>query len=244
MSEPLRDAGHLPNRRPGGRPAPPECLPRHRNGIAPQMRSRYPDYNVLDEAGHWDELTRRAIMQRVEQPPAIRFFDEREVACLEAFCDTVLAQDREPRVPVINMVDAKLAAGRGDGFQHAGMPTDAETWRIVAEALDHSAREHGAAGFAAASDEQRVEIVGAFANGDVAGGAWERVRPSLAWGVVMRSVLEAFYSHPWAWNEIGFGGPAYPRGYARLAPGLREGWEKPEELDIDPVRDVKERGLP
>ena len=35
----------------------------------------------------------------------------------------------------------------------------------------------------------------------------------------MRSVLAAFYSHPWAWNEIGFGGPAYPRGYMRLAEG-------------------------
>ena len=35
----------------------------------------------------------------------------------------------------------------------------------------------------------------------------------------MRGVLGAFYSHPWAWNEIGFGGPAYPRGYARLGPG-------------------------
>ncbi len=38
----------------------------------------------------------------------------------------------------------------------------------------------------------------------------------------MRSVLSAFYSHPWAWNEIGFGGPAYPRGYARLGAGQRE----------------------
>ena len=35
----------------------------------------------------------------------------------------------------------------------------------------------------------------------------------------MRSMLAAFYSHPWAWNEIGFGGPAYPRGYARLGVG-------------------------
>ena len=41
----------------------------------------------------------------------------------------------------------------------------------------------------------------------------------------MRDTLAAFYSHPWAWNEIGFGGPAYPRGYARLGVGLSEAWE-------------------
>jgi hypothetical protein len=59
----------------------------------------------------------------------------------------------------------------------------------------------------------------------------------------MRGVLGAFYSHPWAWNEIGFGGPAYPRGYARLGPGQREHWEAPPEFSVDPVSDVPERGL-
>jgi hypothetical protein len=24
------------------------------------------------------------------------------------------------------------------------------------------------------------------------------------------------YAHPYAWDEIGFGGPAYPRGYGAL----------------------------
>ena len=32
----------------------------------------------------------------------------------------------------------------------------------------------------------------------------------------MRDLRRQFYAHPWAWNEIGFGGPAYPRGYARF----------------------------
>ena len=35
----------------------------------------------------------------------------------------------------------------------------------------------------------------------------------------MRAVLAAFYSHPWSWNEIGYGGPRYPRGYIRMQPG-------------------------
>ncbi len=69
-----------------------------------------------------------------------------------------------------------------------------------------------------------------------------------AFSVVMRHVCAQFYSHPWAWNEIGFGGPAYPRGYARFgSPHLRnaesEAWEGEEAFELDPVRDVKERGL-
>ncbi len=52
----------------------------------------------------------------------------------------------------------------------------------------------------------------------------------------MRSVLAAYYSHPWAWNEIGFGGPAYPRGYARLGADMGEAWEGAEAFDRDPAR--------
>jgi len=61
--------------------------------------------------------------------------------------------------------------------------------------------------------------------------------------VVMRDALSAFYAHPWAWNEIGFGGPAYPRGYARLGIGMSEAWEGEEAIHPDPVPDVKRKGL-
>ena len=51
----------------------------------------------------------------------------------------------------------------------------------------------------------------------------------------MRYACGAFYSHPWAWNEIGFGGPAYPRGYKHLALDGREPWEVAERDAEDPV---------
>ena len=34
-----------------------------------------------------------------------------------------------------------------------------------------------------------------------------------------------YYAHPWAWDEIGYGGPAYPRGHMRLEEGEPEPWE-------------------
>ena len=78
----------------------------------------------------------------------------------------------------------------------------------------------------------------------LAGGAWDELNVARALERRhARSVLAAFYSHPWAWNEIGFGGPAYPRGYARLGVGLSESWEGEEAFDVDPVADVKQRGL-
>ncbi len=239
----FRRAAHLPNLRPSGQPASPEELPRQRNGVTPQMHGRYPDYNVLDEAGHWDETTRRLVLERVETVPPIRFFTQPEVATLSLFCDIVLAQDREPKIPVLNMVDAKMFAGQLDGFVFDGMPDDRETWRLVARGLDAAARQHGAPDFPSASAEVRTGIVGAFHKGQLRGEVWDELSPANAWSVVMRAVLSAFYSHPWAWNEIGFGGPAYPRGYARLGLGQREEWEGAAALEDDPHERARgERG--
>jgi len=234
------DPGHLPQVR--GERADPEDLPRQRKGVTPQMHGRYPDWDVLSQADHWDEVTRRVVLERVENVPPFRFFDEQERRTLKAFCDTVTAQDREPRIPVLSMVDAKLHAGELDGFQFAGMPDDREVWRIVARGLDESAAS-GGGDFASASPEVQRDVVGRMAQGELSGGAWESVDVSTAWSVVMRATLSAFYSHPWAWNEIGFSGPAYPRGYAALGIGATEHWEPRPAFDVDPVVDTKERGL-
>ncbi len=218
-------------------------LPRQRRGITPQMHGRYPDYDVLEQAGHWDEVTRQVVLDRVEHVPPLRFFSPAEAATLERLCDLLTAQDEDPRIAVLHYVDEKLYEGRLDGYQFEGMPDDRDTWRIVAGALDEQAASRGGGdSFPAAPQELQVAIVEDFAAGKLKIGDIDGEK---AFSVVMRGVLESFYSHPWAWNEIGFGGPAYPRGYSRFgSPHLqsaeRESWEGKEAYDEDPVRHVPE----
>ena len=64
---------------------------------------------------------------------------------------------------------------------------------------------------------------------------WHGLPGSQVWSLWTRYTSTAFYSHPWAWNEIGFGGPAYPRGYKALGVGKREGWEVADQHSADPV---------
>lgn len=235
---------HLPHRRPDGRAPHPSWLPRHRRGTSPQMIGRYPDFDVFDAADTWDEATKNVVLARLEPPGPLRFFTGAEEPALRAFCDTVLAQDGEPRVPVAEMVDAKLADDRLDGYQYADMPDDRDVWHLVLAGLDHTASARHDHDFAECNDAERGAIVGDFAHGRLDGGPWESLNVARAWAVVMRAALAEFYSHPWAWNEIGFGGPAYPRGFMRLG-GLgtngdsaREPFEKPGASDRDPVADV------
>jgi hypothetical protein len=237
----LRQPHHLPNLRPGKEPPHYRWLPRQRRGITPQMIGRYPDYDVLETADTWDQATRRVVEARLHVPAELRFFTAEEEPTLRALCDVCTAQDADPRVPVAEMVDAKLADGRLDGYQYAGMPDDRETWRLVLLGLDEVARErYGRDGFAACEPETREAIVGLLAEGQLSGGAWERLNVRRAWSVCMRGILSEFYSHPWAWNEIGFGGPAYPRGFMRSRgidgnPPL-EPFERRGATHEDPVR--------
>ncbi|MGH3721267.1 MAG: gluconate 2-dehydrogenase subunit 3 family protein [Pseudonocardiaceae bacterium] len=213
--------------------------------MSPQMIGRYPDYDVLSTVDTWDAATRKVVLARLEPPGPMRFFTVEQVPTLRAFCDTVLAQDTDPRVPVPEMIDTKLAEGKLDGYQYADMPDDRDTWRLVLAGLDHTAAAgYRVAGFSACAVQRREAIVGEFAKGRLVGGPWERLNVTRAWSVVMRMALAAFYSHPWAWNEIGFGGPAYPRGFMRRGGvGIREPFETPGATDEDPVRVVEEGQL-
>ncbi len=56
-------------------------------------------------------------------------------------------------------------------------------------------------------------------------GSWHDLPAKHVWSLWTRYAATAFYSHPWAWNEIGFPGPAYPRGYKNLGVGNREPFE-------------------
>ena len=119
----------------------PEGLPRQRKGITPGMVGRYPDYDVLAERRHWDEVTRKLVLDRVENVPEFRYFDIRERASLEPLCDHITGQvGEEPRIPVLAFVDEKLASGSFDGYQYFDMPGDGQTWRTTARGLDQEAR--------------------------------------------------------------------------------------------------------
>ncbi len=215
-------------------------------GTTPQMVGRYPDYDVLGETKHWDEVTRRVVLDRVENVPSLRFFSDAEAETLKAFCDIATAQDEEPRIPVLSYIDEKLQGGVGDGWRYYDLPGDGEVWRRVARGLDEEARRLSFDSFAATPQEAQVGIVHRFSKARLHGGTWETMNVGRAWKVVMRYVAQAFYSHPWAWNEIGFGGPAYPRGDAAFGSphlGERESWEAKESAHYDPVADAREWGL-
>ncbi len=184
---------------------------------------RYPGFSTFGQARHWDAATRAAVEARLSPPACTGFFDDHELATCRALVDRLLAQDGEPRVAVELMIGRRLAAGETDGWRYDDMPEDGEAWHRSLSALDDDARLLADAPFADASTSQQRAVIGAVQ--DLGTSGWHGMPAKHVWDLWTRYATTAFYAHPWAWDEIGFAGPAYPRGYKNLGIGRREPFE-------------------
>ncbi|MCC2274425.1 gluconate 2-dehydrogenase subunit 3 family protein [Streptomyces sp. ET3-23] len=191
--------------------------------------TRFPGYDVLAQTGTWDATTQAVVLARTARQPEMRFFSLAEEAVATALFDHLLAQWDDPRVPVLEMVDARLAEMQTDGWRYADMPEDDAAWRLSLKALDDDAHARHDRPFAELPRVEQAQLIQAVH--DTGGDRWHGMTASRVWGLWTRYTATAFYSHPWAWNEIGFGGPAYPRGYLRLGLDRREPWETPHRPD-------------
>jgi hypothetical protein len=200
---------------------------------------RFPGFDVLSQAPHWDQVTAELITARSEPPPEVKFFNDAERACATALLDLLTGQDGEPDqfvVPVLEMIDARLAAGETDGWRYEDMPEDGQAWRDTLSYLDADAAARCGTTFAEAPEADQRELVQAVQ--DLKSGPWHGLPADHVWSLWTRYACTAFYAHPFAWAEIGFPGPAYPRGYKNAGVGKLEPFEvadaRPSE---DPVRE-------
>jgi hypothetical protein len=203
--------------------------------VTGRATGRFPGFDVLGQAGHWDPVTAEMITARTGPPPRPRFFTEAEQASAAVLLDQLTGQCDEPAgVPVLEMVDARLAAGETDGWRYADMPEDGQAWRDTLGYLDKDAHDRCGTSFAAAPRHDQAAIIQAVQDAS----EWHGLNAPRVWSLWTRYACTALYSHPDAWSEMGFPGPAYPRGYKNAGVGKREPFEvgdaRPAE---DPVGD-------
>ncbi len=205
--------------------------------VTPGGKGRMGDFDVLAEVGRWDLVTAGVVLARLDADPHLSFFTAVEEPTVRALADLLLAQHDEPRVPVVEMMDKRLVAGETDGWHYVDMPEDAQAWRQSLAALDDEATSVYGNRFSQVPLESQAVLIQAVQDAD----QWHGFTAKHLWSLWTRYVCTAFYSHPWAWNEIGFGGPAYPRGYKNMGIDRREEWERPEIDDADPVPWIERR---
>ncbi len=212
---------------------------RSQRAVTPQGRGRFPGFDVLDQVEVWDDVTAGAVLARLALPGDLAFFTPHEVGVADPLLDLLLAQDSDPRIPVLALIDVRLAVGETDGWHYDELPEDAQAWRDSLRFLDEDATARHGREFAHLSSDEQAALIQTVQDLSSDGKKWHGWPAKHLWSLWTRYACTAFYSHPWAWNEIGFGGPAYPRGYLNLGVNALEHWEVPdrggEDSDTDPV---------
>jgi hypothetical protein len=186
---------------------------------------RFPGFDVLDSTGDWDQVTAGVVLERLSPTTQLAFFTSFEVSVARPLVDLLLGQTAEPRVPVLELIDTRLARGETDGWHYDDMPEDAQAWRQTLRWLDDDAHAKLHRGFAHLVGDEQAELIQAVQNLVHDGKSWHDYPAQQVWSLWTRYACTAFYSHPWAWNEIGFPGPAYPRGYLNAGVDRLEHWE-------------------
>ena len=198
---------------------------------------RYPGYDVLAKrlTPCWNDKTRQVINARLAVPHTPRFFTEAEFAIVIALAARLVPQRHDrPPIPVPALVDHKLHTGRGDGFRQAGMPRDGEAWRRGLRALDEEARQAHDKPFVDLAAAAQDALLRRMQAGELQHPAWEGMPPKTFFKHRMgHDIVLAYYAHPTAWSEVGWGGPASPRGYVRMGYNERDPWEAAEVKDGD-----------
>ncbi len=210
----------------------------------------YPGYSTLSQQSFWDAKTRSVVLERINNVPPIHFFSLSELRLMEGICEHILPQvdrDAAHRIPIVNFIDRRLFDNRIDGYRYENMPSDQEAYRLGLKAINDIANRLHGFGFDQLDSLRQDEILKSLHDGkpETAHEIWEQLPVHRFWMLLVQDCVEVYYAHPWAWDEIGYGGPAYPRGYMRLEHGAREPWEVEEqryewEAPADSVSDVRQ----
>ena len=208
------------------------------------MSDRYPGYDVLAKrySPSWNEQTRRVVDRRLAiNPDAHAFFDDEEWATLRSVCARIVPQpkSRARPAPLAAMVDEKLKSDDHDGYRDARLPRQDEAWRRGLRAIEAEAQARYAVAFHALDAVRQDEILRDLHEDKPSSDAWGGMSARLFFQKrLLHDIVGAYYAHPHAWNEIGFGGPASPRGYVRMQYDRRDPWEAAEAV---PGREEKAR---
>jgi hypothetical protein len=196
------------------------------------MPDRYPDYDALAKrhTPSWNEQTRRVIYRRLAAPRTPRFFSDHEFATVDAIAARVVPQPaHRPPVPVAALVDAKLLDDIQDGFRAEDMPRQRTAWQRGLQALDAEAQAAHGSIFPALPPNQQIDLLLQMKQGALKHDFWGAMSPANFFKQrLLHDIVLAYWSHPTSWNEIGWGGPASPRGYVRMGFDERDPWEAAE----------------
>ena len=193
-------------------------------------KTRYPSFNVMDEREEWDAHTQAIVTNRLMEPQTCTELGQVELQLLRQICSTLVDDKRDDVIShILAHVDQSLKGTTGEGERKSGLP---QLKKLILDGIQYISVDILPVTEISASpnhEEDLCELLQQVSEGKAAISKWSS-ELQREWFVKLLSLtVEAYCSHPQVWSEMGYAGPAYPRGYVRGDIGRLDPWEANEE---------------
>lgn len=167
--------------------------------------------------------TRAVLTARLEHlnpKAAPQVLDDAAFATLRAMCTLLLPQpERENPIDLAGAIDDRLARGEGNGWRYAALPPDADAYRLGLQGVDECALFMFGASYVELDPGRQKEVLEAIQRGEPAGAVWNEIPARRFFEELLAELVESYYSHPLALDEIGYAGFADAHGWQEIGLG-------------------------
>lgn len=189
-------------------------------------KSRYPNYDVLKEQEAWDSHSRSIVLARLESVHTYTSLTLIEAEMLRAICSLLAGDSRADIIQfVLSHIDQSLDAPTGESERQAALPKAGDLLRHGLKRIDQWSVSHHNRPFIDLTEAEQLSAVTALSEERLASNEQWTFPQKALFNKLLSWTVESYYSHPTVWSEIGYGGPAYPRGYVRANIGQLDPWE-------------------
>jgi hypothetical protein len=198
-----------------------------------EKHSHYPNYDVMDEKQAWDKHTQSIVAARLIREHGYEFFNSIEAEIARSICALLIDDHRADIIQyMVCHADEALHQSLGEGQRKPGIPKVQVLVREGLQALDRTAMLLYVQRFFQLESDTQKNMLTELSEGRLSHmELWNNVPQKAFFQKMLTFSIEAYYSHPIVWSEMGYGGPAYPRGYIRTAIGQIDPWEAKNEDD-------------
>jgi hypothetical protein len=189
--------------------------------------THYPSYDVLAHAEHWDDHTRHIVTARIIRDKPFGYLTAVETEMLRMWSSRLVDDTRGEIIQyVLCHIDQTLSDNRGEGQRKPGVPAARDLIRNGLRALDAACQRLYIKRFFELDVSVQTRLMKDISNEEAEPAPiWKAIPQKEFFKKLLNLTIEAYYSHPTVWSEIGYAGPAYPRGYIRARPGQWDSWE-------------------
>jgi hypothetical protein len=171
-------------------------------------------------------VTTRVLQARLSPASGISILDHQQRRVLTAVAARLLPQeDRAEPIELVDTFDRLLASGAGDGWRYADLPDDAAMIEQGLVATDALAMARHGAEFAALPSNAQDVLLHDIQSELFANDEWPTTSASLWFEELLAGLVEIYYAHPFAAEEIGYAGMADAQGWQTIGPGDRAAHE-------------------